>query len=708
MPTVVSKRIFAAPTQGPSAPDSITVGGGSIWVEYGNGASSTGGQTSTIIQYSTQGKVLNNYTAAGLADGMKYDPVTGNVWVLNNNDGNSTLQLIDPATGQMSLPRSYGAPYAYGADSARGYDDVAFDKGKVFMSMTNPVNPGDPVVQELTNGNAPFGTLYTTTILSFGDMGINLATGQLATLPVTDPDSLKTMPDGSLVLTGEADGALIFIHNPGAANQTTAFLTLPAGDTPDDAIAPGRTSGTFYISNQGGNDVIAARVTGLNPNDLYVDLSGQNELVQVDPTTGAVTPIITGLNSPHGLAFIPDPTGGSGASGGQPGGTAGSGAAAATIVSTHIVATAPAGDSSPDSITVGGGSIWVEYGNGASSSGGQTSQIVQYGMNGQVQNTYTAAGLADGLKYNPVTGDVWVLNNNDGNSTLQLIDPATRQISPAYSYGAPYVYGVDSSRGYDDTVFDKGKVFLSMTNPANPGDPVVQELTNGYSPFGTLQTTTILSFGDTGTNTVTGQTAALPISDPDSLKLMPNGSLVLTSEADHALIFINNPGQSDQTASFVTLPAADTPDDAIMPGSASGTFYIANDGGNDIVSAHATGLNPADLYVDIYTQNELAQVDPTTGKVTPILTGLNNPHGLAFIAGPSAADTAGTPLVVQSVSSLGQLPAALSGASQMAAPHLTPSGASWTTGMSPGAAIGSILTAEQGNTAAMFPIGHGA
>ncbi|MBV9635648.1 MAG: hypothetical protein JOZ40_13570, partial [Methylobacteriaceae bacterium] len=40
------------PSPGDNSPDSITIGEGSIFVEYGNGASSTGGKgTSEIVQY---------------------------------------------------------------------------------------------------------------------------------------------------------------------------------------------------------------------------------------------------------------------------------------------------------------------------------------------------------------------------------------------------------------------------------------------------------------------------------------------------------------------------------------------------------------------------------------------------------------------------------------------------------------------------------
>jgi hypothetical protein len=323
-PTVESQQIFANAPTGSFAPDSITIGGGSIWVEYGNGADPTGASgTSTIVQYSSTGQV--EYTAAGLADGLKYDPVTGNVWVLNNNDGNSTLQFINPTTQQISDPLTYGSGYVYGPNSTRGFDDVVFDGNRVFLSETNPANPGDPVIVQLLNGHAPFGTnrtLQTKGILSFGDTGTDLNTGQTnQPLPITDPDSLKLLPNGELLLTGEADGAYIFVQNPGTTHQTESFVTLPGFgtsnvDVPDDAIMPTSSSGTFYISNQGtgandpnGNDIISVQVTGLNTNDLYADITSglnANELVQIDPKTGAVTPLaVTGLDNPHGLAFVP-------------------------------------------------------------------------------------------------------------------------------------------------------------------------------------------------------------------------------------------------------------------------------------------------------------------------------------------------------------------------------------------------------------------
>jgi glutamine cyclotransferase len=654
MTKVIGQHILAQAPTGSSAPDSITIGGGSIWVEYGNGADSTGksGDT-TIVEYSMLGQVEHTYTITGLADGLKYDPVTGNVWALLNNDGNATLRFINPTTGEVSGTLKYGSGYVYGPTSSRGFDDVVFDGSRVFMSETNPVNPGDPVIVQLLNGQAPIGTLETQGILSLGDTGTNLVTGQTnQTLPMTDPDSLKLLPNGDLLLTGEADGAYIFVKDPGTTQQTESFVQMPAGFVGDDAIMPSATAGTFYISNQGGNDIIRVSVTGLNTNDLYANIASKNELVQINPTTGKITPIVTGLSNPHGLAFVPAtaPTVTTPVTPSHPATPPTSPSSTPStptpiVEGQHILAQAPTGSSAPDSITIGGGSIWVEYGNGADSTGksGDTT-IVEYSMLGQVEHTDTITGLADGLKYDPVTGNVWALLNNDGNATLRFINPTTGEVSSTLKYGSGYVYGPTSSRGFDDVVFDGSRVFMSETNPANPGDPVIVQLMNGEAPVGTLETQGILSLGDTGTNLVTGQTnQTLPMTDPDSLKLLSNGDLLLTGEADGAYIFVKDPGTTQQTESFVQMPAGFVGDDAIMPNATAGTFYISNQGGNDIVRVSVTGLNTNDLYADIASKNELVQIDPTTGKITPIVTGLSNPHGLAFVAA-AASNTATTAL----------------------------------------------------------------
>jgi hypothetical protein len=317
-PTASSSVFATGGPVGGTGPDSVTIGDGSVWIEYGNGADSTGASgSSTIVQYSPGGAVQHTYSIPGLVDGLKFNPVTGKVWALQNNDGNATLSIIDPTTHAVSGPLSYAAPpYAYGPSggNGRGYDDVAFLGGKVYLSYTNPANPTDPVLQILNNGNSPTGTLTTTNILTVSQTGIS----------VPDIDSLKSTPNGELVLTSEGDGpgtpnpigTFTLISNPGTMNQTVTNVPVTdASGAPsegmDDVLFPGVTQGTLFVTDTKTDKVYDVRLTGLDPNAPIIafnggSIGGFNEVAVVNPLTGVVeTPILTGLSSPHGLDFIP-------------------------------------------------------------------------------------------------------------------------------------------------------------------------------------------------------------------------------------------------------------------------------------------------------------------------------------------------------------------------------------------------------------------
>jgi hypothetical protein len=124
MASVGPVQTFAVAPNGDSAPDSITTANGTFLVEYGDGADSTGaGGSSTIVQYDKAGNIEHTYTIAGSVDGLKYNPYTGQIWALQNQDGNSTLSLIDPVTHKVTGPLSYANPSAM-----RGYDDVVFER----------------------------------------------------------------------------------------------------------------------------------------------------------------------------------------------------------------------------------------------------------------------------------------------------------------------------------------------------------------------------------------------------------------------------------------------------------------------------------------------------------------------------------------------------------------------------------------------------
>jgi hypothetical protein len=311
-----------------------------------------------------------------------------------------------------------------------------------------------------------------------------------------------------------------------------------------------------------------------------------------------------------------------------------------TVDQISTLASAPAGGSSPDSITVDGhGFIWVAYTNGADSTGASgDSTVVQYDSSGNVVQSYTVPGYVDGLKFNPETGKIWALQNQDGNSTLTIIDPVTHD-TDTLSYANP-----SSTQGYDDVVFDGDKVFLSYTNPpGTSGDPVIVELTNGDNPHGPLHTKTVLTDGIQGINTETGTMQAVPLTDPDSLKLAPNGDLLLSSGADGVIVDVQDPGTSHQSVAFTQVQGV-TPgnaglDDVIKPSATAGTFYLADTKDNRVLAVHVSGLNLNDYYASVGSLGAFGQVDSTTGAFTALVSAANapgfkfgSPHGVSFVA----------------------------------------------------------------------------
>ncbi len=297
-----------------TGPDSLTFVGNDLWVAYTNGADSAGASgSSLVVHYDPTGAVVRMFAIAGNVDGLRYDAERNIIWAMQNNDGNSVLTFIDPVQGITSTsPYSYAVP-----NSGRGYDDVAFLNGQIFMSYTNPAGGADPTIQMITapqpsqilNSSAP---ISFSTILTMGATGTNLATGQTGQATSdTDPDSLIVTPLGTLMLTAEADGQLIFVENPGKPNQAVSFLQLidpNAGanaSSLDDAVFVTAPAGSFYVADTGNNRVLKVDVSDLDLMSLYCSVDSMSVVGNVDLKTGVVTPFLTNVKAPHGLLFVP-------------------------------------------------------------------------------------------------------------------------------------------------------------------------------------------------------------------------------------------------------------------------------------------------------------------------------------------------------------------------------------------------------------------
>ena len=146
-----------------------------------------------------------------------------------------------------------------------------------------------------------------------GATGTNLATGQ-ANQPTAqnDPDSLKLTPSGDLMLSSDADSQLIFVGQPGTMKQSVSFLTLLDPSTGlavsgvDDAVFATADKGSFYLSDTHNNRILKIDAANLAIGSLYASLGGLNEFATVDIHTGLVTALVSNLNGPHGLEFLPN------------------------------------------------------------------------------------------------------------------------------------------------------------------------------------------------------------------------------------------------------------------------------------------------------------------------------------------------------------------------------------------------------------------
>ena len=314
-----------------------------------------------------------------------------------------------------------------------------------------------------------------------------------------------------------------------------------------------------------------------------------------------------------------------------------------------LFAAGPAGTSKADSVLVVGNDVYVGYGNGGNpdGSGGAVSTIVEFSRSGQVLASTSVAGHNDGLRYDAATKQIWALQNEDANANLVLVTPGTLAKS------APISIASVNGGGYDDILFQGGKTFISASNPANnPNmDPaIVQATLSG----GTVTTSPALMGNATATLFNNNSTVTLNLQDPDSLSQTTDGRAVLTSQGDGELVFVSNLGASNQSVGVLQLQNAMV-DDTAFGGAADMTLLVADKATNDIY--RITGpFNPAFGYSaaqnDLGTTGFIGAFDASNsalpgfdGALTPIVTGMGNPGGAAFIAGVPEFSTWGMMLV---------------------------------------------------------------
>jgi len=287
-------------------PDSIAVFGGYIFIGYGNGVAKDGsdGKSSMIVKYKPNGDVVTTFSVLGHNDGLRLNPQTKKLWALQNEDGNPNLVIIDPTTGPQAIYTF--APTAHGG----GYDDIAFQGNNVYLSASNPSNNPN-LSQAVVRATISGSMINVTEVLNASANATNIPTNSPAKLNLQDPDSMFINQFGDLVLDSQADGELIIVHHVGAVDQSVYRLGLRLsgkGTQVDDTIFPTASHGTILVSDR---DAGSAGIVYAISKDIFSPATAYTAALTsvgtVNFDTGLITNVVTGLVSPHGMAFVPLP-----------------------------------------------------------------------------------------------------------------------------------------------------------------------------------------------------------------------------------------------------------------------------------------------------------------------------------------------------------------------------------------------------------------
>jgi len=322
-----------------SAPDDITYLGGHIFVGFQNGVgpqgqpSTMGNKKSTIVEFTLNGRVVDQWDVVGKCDGLTADPVSDRVIATVNEDANSSIYVIDPVPAGKAVHYRYNKPLP----SRGGTDAIEVYRGLILLSASAPGTTGAPapqanypaVYRAVFDANTHVATLHAL----FYDEGLatvantnSAQRGKRVRLALTDPDSNEDVPGyadrfaGDFMLTSQGDKEQIFVTDAGGPHQALSVLKLT--DSVDDTAWPSDRSGAIYTTDNSNNTI--NKITGpfkrgtVFVADTPCDANGApsicpgagfppNYLGQLNPRTGVITrvPLRGPAAAAQGMLFLP-------------------------------------------------------------------------------------------------------------------------------------------------------------------------------------------------------------------------------------------------------------------------------------------------------------------------------------------------------------------------------------------------------------------
>lgn len=289
--------------------------------------SNGGGGDSTLTEFTPSGSVVNTWFIKDKIDGLAADPLTHLVVASLDEDANTHLVTVNPATKQVAhyaySPDPRGATTPVALKTGGGTDQVSVDSvGHILITASHAGTSTGTAVFDVTlrPPSRPSGTGTATLAPTFLDdaTAANGNTGSgTVKLHLGDVDSGAIVPQdsprfgGSYVITDQTALQLVFASDIFTGAGLTA-LKVPFGL--DDILWTTQPGGTLYLVDKGNPNVALPkvptstlyRVTGpFAKNTVLASNDGvPDQVVTVNLTNGKLTPFIRGLETAKGLAYL--------------------------------------------------------------------------------------------------------------------------------------------------------------------------------------------------------------------------------------------------------------------------------------------------------------------------------------------------------------------------------------------------------------------
>jgi len=291
--------------------------------------SNGGGGTSTLVEFTPAGAVVNTWSLKDKIDGLGADPLKNYVIVTLDEDANSHLATISPSapaaqqvTNYTYSPDPRGASTPTALRTGGGTDQVSVDSsGHIFITASHAGTPTGTAVFKVvltppsSSGATGTATLSPTFLDNATAANGNTGSGT-AKLALGDVDSGAIVPQssprfgGSYVITDQTALAMVFSSDIFKGTGVTVLKT-PFGL--DDLLWTTSSSGTLYVVDKGPTANLPAvspsalwKVTGpfVKNTVLAANDGAGDQVVSVNLTNGSLTPFVRHLTTTKGLVYV--------------------------------------------------------------------------------------------------------------------------------------------------------------------------------------------------------------------------------------------------------------------------------------------------------------------------------------------------------------------------------------------------------------------